>query len=412
MRELESPDFPPVRDDAVIALPDLQSFGQRDSYNKHTLAPAFARDTGYYLGIDIGSTSTNIVLINEDCEIMDYQYIRTAGDPVGAVEKAFENIRNKYGTGIHIAGACTTGSGRYMIGELIGADLIKDEITAQAKAAVRINPRVDTVFEIGGQDSKFIQIKNGAVTDFQMNKICAAGTGSFIEEQAAKFNIPIESFADIALQSRSPIYLGERCTVFIETSIAEHLSRGAGIEDIAAGLCYSVARNYFDRVVGQKKPGTTIFFQGGVAYNQGVVNAFRAITGKKIIVPPFFSVTGAYGAAILAKEERMSGKSAFKGFIINLPEKKKAPPVPAPDDTGSFNREVNRIIFQDYDSTCDKSKKTVGIPRALFTFGMFPMFNAFFKELASMCCSPIRQANRQSGGARSTRLTRPVTRSN
>ncbi len=381
IRELESPAPMSARDDAGIALPELQSFGRHDSRNRHTLAPATARDTGCYLGIDIGSTSTNIVLTNDDCEIMDYQYIRTAGDPVGAVKKAFENVRNKYGTDIHIAGVCTTGSGRYMIGDIIGADLIKDEITAQAKAAVRIDPGVDTVFEIGGQDSKFIQIKNGAVTDFQMNKICAAGTGSFIEEQAKKFNIPIESFADVALQSRRPIYLGERCTVFIETSIAEHLSRGAKIEDIAAGLCYSIVRNYLDRVVGQKKPGTKIFFQGGVAHNQGVVNAFRAVTGKEIIVPPFFSVTGAYGAAILAKEEHMTGKSSFKGFTVSTPEKKKALPIFAPEDAGSFNSEVNRIIFQDYDAKCDKSKKTVGIPRALFTFGMFPMFNAFFKEL-------------------------------
>ncbi len=264
----------------------------------------------------------------------------------------------------------------------MGADVIKDEITSQARAAVHIDPTVDTIFEIGGQDSKFIDLEHGVVTDFQMNKICAAGTGSFIEEQAVKFDLPIQDFGKMALKGTNPVSLGERCTVFMETSIAAHLARGTHMEDIASGLCYSIVKNYLNRVVGQKRIGEKIFLQGGIAYHQGVVNAFRALTGKTIVVPPFFSVTGAYGVAMLAREEMGLGKTRFKGFDME-------PKVPLHDQgdrkSGEsaqvFNDTISDLIFAGYKDTPEPGKKTVGIPRALFTFGMFPMFNAFFREL-------------------------------
>ena len=318
--------------------------------------------------------------MDENEELVAYKYLRTLGNPVDAVLRGFREIKDEYGKKIRIIGAGTTGSGRYMIGRMIGADVVKDEITAQAKAAVHIDGGVDTVFEIGGQDSKFISIEKGAVVDFQMNKICAAGTGSFIEEQAKKFNIPIEDFGSIALSSDKPISLGERCTVFIETSIAACLSRGAELNDIVSGLCYSIVNNYLDRVVGQKKVGNKIFLQGGLAYNQGVINAFRAVTGKEIIVPPFFSVTGAFGAALLTKEEMTGPQSVFKGLDItadSLAQLSKDKKEKHKDD---FSDNVRKLVFEDYTPE-QSSKKTVGIPRALFTFGMFSMFNAFFKEL-------------------------------
>lgn len=368
-----------------VKLPILLSFGEDDSLEKHELKSldSVERDLNCYLGVDIGSTSTNLVLIDQDNQIISYRYLKTLGDPIQAVKTGLKDLREEFGNKVKIVGACTTGSGRYMIGQFIGADLIKDEITAQAKAAVTFNHSVDTIFEIGGQDSKYISLKDGVVTDFQMNKICSAGTGSFIEEQAKKFDIPINDFGEIALNSNNPISLGERCTVFIETSIAENLSRGAKIDDIVSGLCYSIVKNYLDRVVGQKKIGDKIFFQGGVAHNQAVINAFRAITDKEIVIPPFFSVTGAYGAAILVKEELGRKKTKFKGYdaIIRATEatveKSKVKPV----NKSKFANMVNDIIFQKYEGLIDKTKPTVGIPRALFTYGMFPMFNAFFKEL-------------------------------
>lgn len=263
-------------------LARLDDFGQGDSSHKHIYYDDFTDEImPCYLGVDIGSTSTNLVLMNEQKKIITVKYLRTLGNPIDAVERGFAQIKEQFDDRIKVIGAATTGSGRYMIGKLIGADVVKDEITAQARSAVEIDPTVDTIFEIGGQDSKYIRLENGAVVDFQMNKVCAAGTGSFIEEQAKKFNIAIENFGDIALSSLHPVHLGERCTVFIEMSIASCIANGDQIEDIVAGLCYSIVNNYLDKVVSGKKVGNKIFFQGGLAYNQGVINAFRAVTGDR-----------------------------------------------------------------------------------------------------------------------------------
>lgn len=373
-------------EDDGIELPQLTPLGEDDSLGRHICKSIdnYQSLMDCYLGVDVGSTSTNLVLLNADNEIVSYKYLRTKGNPVEAVRTGLQELRVELGNRIKVIGAGVTGSGRYMIGELIGADVIKDEITAQARAAVAIDGSVDTIFEIGGQDSKYISLENGVVTDFQMNKICAAGTGSFIEEQANKFNIPIMDFGDIALDSENPINLGERCTVFIESSIAAYLSRGAELEDIAAGLCYSIVKNYLGRVVGQKKIGNKIFFQGGVAYNQGVVNAFRTFTGKDIVVPPFFSVTGAYGAALLAKEEVGCEKTRFKGFALETTEqfiKRRRENKAKADKKPEFDEKVRELIFDGYDGSIDSARKTVGMPRALFTYGMFSMFNTLFKEL-------------------------------
>ncbi|WP_147820714.1 acyl-CoA dehydratase activase [Salidesulfovibrio onnuriiensis] len=364
-------------------LPPLRGMGSDDAREKHNCAPLPHEGAApCWLGVDVGSTSTNLVLVDSRNNILAYRYLRTAGDPVRAVRTGLAELKRELGNAVTVAGAATTGSGRYLTGRLIGADVVRDEITAQARAAAAIDPEVDTIFEIGGQDSKFISLKNGVVTDFQMNKICAAGTGSFIEEQAKKLGIPLEEIGPAALAGESPVSLGERCTVFMEAAIAAHLAHGAKTRNLAAGLCHSIVKNYLNRVVGQKPLGRTIFLQGGVAHNQGVVNAFRAATGRPVTVPPFFSVTGAYGAAILAREEMKAGETtAFKGFTPPAPgeplgqEKDSAPRV------SDFNRTVHDFIFAGYDGVLDPSKKTVGIPRALFCFGMFPLFFPFFREL-------------------------------
>ncbi len=366
----------------MISLPPLISFGRNDSLNLHQYSAHGGGEC--YMGIDVGSTSTNLVLSDKDDNIVSHRYLRTNGDPVRAVKQGLKELKEEWGHKIKILGVGVTGSGRYLTARLVGADCVKDEITAQAKAAVTIDPDVDTIFEIGGQDSKFISIKNSRVIDFQMNKVCAAGTGSFIEEQAKKFKIPITSFGDIALSSNHPISLGERCTVFIETTVASHLSQGARTDDIVSGLCYSIVKNYINRVVGQKKIGKKIFFQGGLAHNQGVINAFRALLGKKIIIPPFFSVTGAFGAGILARESMKDNESSFKGFDIETHGKAglaDGHANDAPSRGDEFNKNIETLIFKNYDGQIDPAKETVGLPRALFTFGMFSMFNTFFKTL-------------------------------
>ncbi len=335
---------------------------------------------GCYLGIDIGSTSTDLVLTGTDGELVDFQYLRTAGDPEGVVRKGLKNIREKYGE-FKIRGVGVTGSGRERIGSMMGADAVRDEITAQAKAASYFVPQADTVFEIGGQDSKYIYLKDGEVADFQMNKICAAGTGSFIEEQAARMGIDINDFGGIALSGEKPCDLGERCTVFIETAIAQAEAKGASQADIAAGLCHSVVKNYLHKVVGNKKVGEKIVLQGGVDYNPGIVAAFQSAYRDKITVSPVFSISGAFGAALLAKEAVGEKESTFLGFDFPSHEKRVTATSEEIRRNKAFYKRVGQIVVEDYDSTIDPNKKTIGVPLTLIMFKFFPMVNAFFKNL-------------------------------
>ncbi|WP_028307103.1 acyl-CoA dehydratase activase [Desulfitibacter alkalitolerans] len=370
--------------DNAVVLPLLNGPGRDDSLNKHNCKTKFTTPISGYMGLDIGSTSTNVVLMDQENNVIGFKYLRTLGDPIGAVRKGLAEIKKDIGRDIKVLGVGATGSGRYLAGSFVGADTIIDEITAQAKAAHTIDKEVDTIIEIGGQDSKFIRLEKGVVSDFEMNKICAAGTGSFLEEQAKKLNIPIGDFGNLAMKSKNPIDLGDRCTVFIETNIAASLSSGAKIEDIAAGLSYSIAKNYLNKVVGKKEIGKKVFFQGGVAYNQGVVNAFRNILGNKIEIPQFFSVTGAYGAAILAREEIQNKASKFKGFDLaesfDYKKIEKRGRNKEHERTKVFE-EIERYYLEGYDNKIDPSKKTIGIPRVLFLHRLFPLFNTYFREL-------------------------------
>ena len=332
------------------------------------------------LGIDIGSTSTDLVIISDSGELLDYQYLRTAGNPEAAVRNGLNSIRERFGE-IKFTSVGVTGSGRERVGRMLGADSIIDEITAQAEGAVHCVPDADTVFEIGGQDSKYISIRNGNVTDFQMNKICAAGTGSFIEEQAARMGIPIGDFGTAALSSEAPVDLGERCTVFIETAIASACAEGAAQADIAAGLCYSVIRNYLHKVVGSKPVGSKIVLQGGVAYNPAVVAAFRAFYGDRITVNPYFGISGAFGVALLALKNIGNRESTFAGFDFSG----KAMHI---DTTNAevrknieFYRQADKLLLDGYTGVRDPAKKTVGVPFVLMIHKFFPMANAFFTSL-------------------------------
>ena len=273
---------------------------------------------GTFLGIDIGSISTNVVAIDEDGQVLAKRYLMTAGRPIEAVRQGLDEIGREIGERIDVLGVGTTGSGRYLIADFVGGDIVKNEITAQARAAAAIDKDVDTIFEIGGQDSKYIRLENGVVTDFEMNKVCAAGTGSFLEEQAEKLDINIkEEFGKIALEAKAPVSLGERCTVFMESDLVNHQQQGALKENLIAGLAYSICYNYLNRVVGDRSIGKRIFFQGGVAFNKAVIAAFEQVVGKPIVVPPHHEVTGAIGVALIAKEKRTWSKTQFKGFDLS-----------------------------------------------------------------------------------------------
>ena len=275
-----------------------------------------------YLGIDIGSISTNLAVIDEQGRLLSKRYLMTAGRSIDAVMQGLREVGEEIGDKVEILGVGTTGSGRYMIADFVGADVVKNEITAQARAAIFIDKDVDTVFEIGGQDSKYISIENGVVVDFEMNKACAAGTGSFLEEQAEKLNISIkEEFASSAFSSKHPCNLGERCTVFMENSLMANLQHGMQKEDLLAGLAYSIVENYINRVVSSKRIGKNIFFQGGTAFNKSVVAAFEKFIGQEITVPPNHDVTGAIGMALIArdniKSKEADHKTSFKGFGLS-----------------------------------------------------------------------------------------------
>lgn len=269
-----------------------------------------------YLGVDVGSLSTNVVVIDESGKVLSRRYLMTAGRPLEAVRQGLSEVGAEIGDKIRIRGCGTTGSGRYLTGDFLGADIIRNEITAQATAAIFLDPNVDTIFEIGGQDSKYISIENGVVIDFEMNKACAAGTGSFLQEQAEKLDIKIEEeFGSRALRASCPVGCGERCTVFMESDLVSHQQAGAEKDDLVAGLAYSIVRNYLTRVVCGRRVGKHVFFQGGVAWNKGVVAAFEMVLGTKVTVPPHHDVTGAIGAALLAKSAGVQ-QSSFKGFDI------------------------------------------------------------------------------------------------
>ena len=271
-----------------------------------------------YLGIDIGSTTTKYALINEDREIIHKSYVPTQGKPIEVTQGLLKIIRDEFGERIDILGTATTGSGRNVVGEFLNVDLIIDEITAHARGAVEIDPEVDTIFEIGGQDSKYIYISNSYPLDFDMNKVCAAGTGSFLHELANKYGINIVGeFQDIALSSDTPVRLAERCTVFMESDLVSYHQKGVSKNDLIAGLCYAIVYNYLNRVVGKRKIGQRAMFLGGPSLNKGVVAAFENVLGRGLLVPAHREVLGAYGAAISVQEKMCLGnkkEGMFRGL--------------------------------------------------------------------------------------------------
>ena len=377
-----------------------------------------------YLGIDVGSVSTNLVVIDSAGNLLKEIYVTTAGRPIEVVSAGLREINEELGARVNIRGVGTTGSGRELIGELTGADTIIDEITAHKTGAMhachQLGMRlVDTIFEIGGQDSKFIRIRDDVIVDFTMNEACAAGTGSFLEEQAEKLGVAIKGeFAQLALSSRNPIRLGERCTVFMARDVSSLLLKGAAVADLCAGLAYSVAFNYLNRVVRGRNLGNVIYFQGGTAYNDAVAAAFSVILKKPIVVPPHNGVIGAIGVALIARD-RMRGSSEtsrFRGFDLihvnftsrdfvcracsNCCEMKEF----LIDGEKSYwgdqcsdkfrkrSRTDRQPVIEDLLSCRDKlleaaleppraERETVGIPRAMFFYDRFPFWCTYLQDL-------------------------------
>ncbi|MBI4775674.1 MAG: CoA activase [Deltaproteobacteria bacterium] len=259
--------------------------------------------TDVFLGIDVGSTTTKYALIDTSNRIVLKRYVQTRGKPIQVTQDLLKTVLEEAGPYVRIVGAATTGSGRNVVGDFTNADVIIDEITAHARGAVEVDPRVDTIFEIGGQDSKYISVRDTHPLDFDMNKVCAAGTGSFLHELANKNRINIVAeFQDLALSSEHPIQLADRCTVFMESDLVSYAQKGASKKDLIAGLSYSIVYNYLNRVVGKRPVGNRVMFLGGPSLNKAVVAAFEGVLGKGLVTPKHREVMGAFGAALIAKD--------------------------------------------------------------------------------------------------------------
>ncbi len=282
----------------------------------------FKRDSNMtlntYLGIDVGSVTTKLALVDENGKHVDSCMLRTAGKPVIAVQKGLQILKNQAKADYKVCGVGTTGSGRNLAGALVGADVIKNEITAHAVAASTYVEGVQTILEIGGQDSKIIILRDGIVTDFAMNTVCAAGTGSFLDQQASRLNVPIEEFGPTALKSTSPARIAGRCGVFAESDLIHKQQLGYPVEDLLYGLCQALVRNYLSNLALGKELLPIVSFQGGVATNVGMVKAFEEALGCEVVVPENHQTMGALGAALLGMENHQytNKETSFKGFEV------------------------------------------------------------------------------------------------
>jgi predicted CoA-substrate-specific enzyme activase len=410
----------PIQDSTPLSMENVALL--RDRVPKYDLPPNDGKIPAF-LGLDIGSVSTNVVAIDGHGTVIHDVYLRTAGRPIEAVQQGLAEVERICGSRLEIHGVGTTGSGRELIAEFVGADVVNDEITAHKTGALHISRTlggepVDTIFEIGGQDSKFISIENEVVVDFAMNEACAAGTGSFLEEQAEKLGISIKGeFARLALAATSPTRLGERCTVFMERDVTGRMHKGETVPNLVAGLSYSIALNYLNRVVRGRRIGKVIYFQGGTAYNDAVTAAFANVLGKKITVPPYNGVMGAIGMALIARQwaQATRARSKFRGYDLSRLERSDREFVCKACsnycDIKEYTIEGNRSYWGDKCS--DKFRKPsatdrkpviedllayreklleeippvksgsfrVGLPRALSMFERLPFWRRYFNEL-------------------------------
>ena len=268
-----------------------------------------------YLGVDVGSISTNIVVIDNDDNPLVQIYRRADGDPIRSVQEALLETEKDLPSDLEVGGVCVTGSGRYLIGAVVGADIIKNEISAHARAAIHLHSDVQTIFEIGGQDSKVTVVRDGVVVDFAMNLVCAAGTGSFLDSQAKRLNISIEELSEKSILSKSPTSIAGRCTVFAESDMIHKQQIGHKQEDIVMGLCLAMARNYLSNVCNGKEIKAPIVLQGGISANKGIRRAFEQILKEDITVPKYNMVMGAYGAALIASRSDIE-KSRLRGYEV------------------------------------------------------------------------------------------------
>ena len=270
----------------------------------------------YYLGIDVGSVSTKLAVLDSEQELVAHVCLPTHGDPATAVKAGLSQIRQQLPAPADINRVAVTGSARELVGKMVGADVVKNEVTAQAAAALHYFPQARTVIEIGGQDSKIILLRDGLVMDFGMNTVCAAGTGSFLDHQAQRLGLSPAAFGELACRSSAPDKLSGRCTVFAESEMIHKQQSGGKLEDIVSGLCQTLAHNYLNSVAAAKEILPPVVFQGGLAFNRGMVRAFEDELKVKLIIPQHPELMGAIGAALLGAQKTSKTPTRFQGFNL------------------------------------------------------------------------------------------------
>lgn len=275
--------------------------------------------TSAFLGIDTGSISTKGVIIDDKGTIIARSYLWTEGNPTQAARRVVDDLSQQIDHNtIRIEAVGTTGSARRLVGAILNATVVKNEITAHAVGTTHLHPDVRTILEIGGQDSKIICVENGIATDYAMNTLCAAGTGSFLSSQAHRLGVEVEEFGPIALTSKKPANIAARCTVFAESDLVHKIQVGYAREDVIAGLCKAVATNYLNNVGKGKRIAAPIVFQGGVSKNVGVVHFFEETLEQDIIVDSDGHLMGAFGAALLAADAPISKRKSFSFDIDDI----------------------------------------------------------------------------------------------
>ncbi|MFP4640647.1 MAG: acyl-CoA dehydratase activase [Dehalococcoidia bacterium] len=412
----------PEHEDAMQRYLTMPKLGEV-SQGEYTWKPhKIERPITGYLGVDVGSTSTKAVILDESgTEIVAKHYLMTEGRPLEAVKKLFPHLIEWGAENVNIAGVGVTGSGRYLIGSFVGADVVRNEITAQTRAAEDLDREAD-IIEVGGQDSKLVIKRNEVVVDYQMNKACAAGTGSFIDEMAELLDVSVKNgqYADLAFQAPYMIDLGSRCASFMGQAVASAQQQGILTDVIAASLCSSIARNYISQILEGRKLGEKVILTGALFFNAGVISAFqRELGDRQVIVPEHREVTGAIGAALLARDRTSDGASKFKGFheVIEQEYKLKTftckkcenyctiTQLKLPDGPPTFygsrcdlfdsiggasSREKKqtafdereRLLFNGYQKHSG-SGPTVGIPRALLIYDYAPLLIGFLNSLGA-----------------------------
>lgn len=298
-----------------------------------------------YLGIDVGSVSTNLVVMEPDGRVLTADYRYTRGDPIGVTRAALEQAVGRNGR--QVVGVGVTGSGRNLIGSVIGADVKRTEVIAHFKGAIQVRPHCSTIIEVGGQDSKIVVVRDGMVADFNMNSICAAGTGAFLDSQARRLGIDVTEIGDLALSTERAAPISGRCTVFAESDMIHRQQQGFGQSEILAGLCRSLVKNYLGNCAKGKPIRAEVLFLGGVSNNRGIVRAFEEELGLEVIVPEHNDVMGALGMAEFARLDR--GPTRFKGL----------------DAIAAARFETSSFSCDNCENTCDVVKVTEnGVPIA------------------------------------------------